>query len=97
MRKIQTSIIDLHVTANHNMIIRDHSGNWKYCSTDNVVKAQYIKMATSGYGSGLETELSPYEKLAIAFQADGSLHKENSNGTLYYHLAFQNKEKLINF
>ena len=97
MRKIQTSIIDLHVTANHNMIIRDHSGNWKYCSTDNVVKAQYIKMATSGYGSGLETELSPYEKLAIAFQADGSLHKENSNGTAILSFSFSKQRKIDKF
>lgn len=98
MRKIQTNkTFNLHVTANHNMIIEDRAGNWKYCTTDNVISAQYIKMATSGYGSGLETELTFNEKLAIAFQADGSLHRENTDGTAILAFSFSKQRKIEKF
>ena len=63
--------IDVSVTPNHDFLI-----NNKKVKTKDIVYSNEYKINVAGYGIGESKKLTQYEKLAIAFQADGSLHHE---------------------
>lgn len=83
---------DLLLTPKHEMIV-----NSKKVKAENVVKGSNYKMPMAGKGIGVETTLESWEKLAICYQADGSLHKENINGSIIMAFSFSKERKIEKF
>ncbi|MFW6272607.1 MAG: DEAD/DEAH box helicase family protein [bacterium] len=87
---------DFLITKNHEMLVTNFEGNWvKKCAKD-IKKNYYTKMATSGYGTGKEKNLTPFEKFIIAFQADGSFHSYNKKTNMHIAAFSFSKERKIN-
>ena len=61
--------INVSTTPNHNFLI-----NGKKIKTKNIVSSNLYKINVAGNGIGKSIKLTQYEKLAIAFQADGNMH-----------------------
>lgn len=83
---------NLLVTPGHEMIV-----NGKKIRADSVTKANYCKMPVAGFGIGLDAYLQSWEKFAICFQADGSIHKQNVNGSSIASFSFSKERKLKAF
>lgn len=74
--------IDISVTPNHNMVVEKNKRIVKLSAND--LRGAY-KFRVTGKSNAKENILTPYEKLAIMTQADGSLHtvysgRRNSTG-----------------
>lgn len=65
--------ISLSTTPNHEFLIKNNN-QFNKIKAKNINKSSVKKIPVCGIASGDEKELSVYEKLAIAFQADGNIH-----------------------
>jgi DNA repair protein RadD len=83
---------DLLVTPKHEMLV-----NGKKIVAEKVVKASYNKIKVAGFATGYDDVLQPWEKFAICYQADGSLHKENVNGSSITAFSFSKERKIKEF
>jgi superfamily II DNA or RNA helicase len=77
---------DMSMTPNHQLLINYKHSGWRKVTAQNAYFNSANSMAVAGYAVGLDDMLSDYERLMIAYQADGSLHNSTSDGT--YTLAF---------
>lgn len=78
------SYLNFAMTGNHNLVVHRTTAGRVTEKTfkvpvSQVVKANYTKLPVCGYASGSATPLSTQEKLAIAFQADGSVSHTNAD------------------
>jgi DNA repair protein RadD len=83
---------DVLLTPKHDLLI-----NGKKVKAENAISANYNKIKVAGFGKGNETVLLPWEKFAICYQADGSLHCANDNGTSILAFSFSKERKIKKF
>lgn len=79
--------IDIRATKNHEILLKRPSGNVKV-PFHKVNFNAFNRIYKSGFAVGDQKKLSPYEKLMIATQADGSLHSKNR---IYFSFSRQRK------
>lgn len=90
-------LCDLDMTPNHELVAR-YVGGFKKESVDNISLNSYKSLPASGISSfeGLD-DLTPEERLMIAFQADGSFHAEKKSGLHTLSFSFKKKRKIDRF
>ena len=70
--------VDLILTAGHEMLLHNkRAGEWVKKKLEESNFNPHWQVAKSGFSSHARNTLTPFEKLAIAFQADGTRHCEN--------------------
>jgi len=89
--------IDLLVTEEHDMISRSMKGRWEKKKAKELTISSTTFVPTSGFANGHDNKLTCYEKLLIAYQADGSHHKTNKNGTFVASFQFSKQRKIDAF
>lgn len=81
--------VEIHATPNHEILLKRNNRNVKL--PFHKVNFNYLnKIYKSGLAVGYEDTLSPYEKLMIALQADGSVHSKNK---IYFSFSKERKIK----
>lgn len=83
---------DMLLTPKHELLI-----NGKKVTAEKAVSATYNKIKVAGLGCGVESELLPWEKFAICYQADGSLHNANKDGSCILAFSFSKERKIEKF
>lgn len=96
LRVHSANLFDLVLTENHEMLLRKHDRIVKERAKD-VCSTAYNRMFTAGFGSGTQVELNPFEKFVIMYQADGSAHRCNKDGTFIAAFSFSKERKIAEF
>jgi superfamily II DNA or RNA helicase len=91
-------LIDVTMTPNHELVV-EHNGEIRKIKAKNMVSSNYNHMFTSSYGDSNHeadprVELTPLERLAIAFQADGSYHTTRQDGSRTVSFSFVKSRKI---
>jgi DNA repair protein RadD len=90
--------VDLIVTGGHE-IIKQHSktGVRSKVAVENFRPNSYWRLPVAGRGTGPEFPMSSWERFMIAYQADGSLHRENNDGSSTLSFSFSKQRKIDEF
>ncbi len=91
-------LCDLTMTPEHELLVQWPSG-WRKQAVDKVRFNNTKKMAAAGFGRGTGSALlTPRERLLIAYQADGNLHRDRSAaGMSTLAFSFTRERKLVRF
>lgn len=91
-------LCDLTMTPEHELLVQWPSG-WRKQPVDKVRFNSTKKMAAAGFGKGSgSARLTPRERLLIAYQADGNLHRDRSaSGMSTLAFSFTRERKIVRF
>jgi DNA repair protein RadD len=95
VRVKSSKTFDAHLTENHEMLVKHKTRGWIKERVKDVTNTR--KIPVSGFGSGVERHLSSLEKLAIAYQADGSIGYDHVGNELNVHFQFSKNRKIKAF
>lgn len=88
---------DITVTPNHDLLYYRNNSLLKTKAKElSLSSLNKFKVAGMGVGNGLDN-LTAYEKLLIAAQADGSLHSTQKNNTVTFSFSFSKERKIREF
>lgn len=99
LRIKSANVFDLLLTENHEMLVSTvgKTKDWVKIKAKDIKSCTQRKMLTAGFGIGDGSQLSPFEKLMICFQADGSCHRYNKNSTFIASFSFSKERKIEEF
>lgn len=98
LRVFSENNFDLLLTENHEMLVKNETNDsFKKIIVKDITQANYNKIPVSGFGIGCEKSLSAFEKLIIAFQADGNAHRTNTDGSGILAFSFSKQRKINAF
>jgi superfamily II DNA or RNA helicase len=89
--------INLVATARHEFPVLNFKNEWVKKKLVELNGNSFYKLMTAGYATGPDDALTPKEKLAICYQADGSEHYVSSSGCLTAAFAFSKQRKIDDF
>lgn len=84
------------ITENHDMLV-ERNGRMVKVKLKDLKHNAYTKIFRSAYAGGSDRDLTPWEKLHIAFQADGNLHNTNKDGSRILAFSFSKNRKIRKF
>lgn len=88
----------ISVTPNHEMLLRNtKTGEQSKRFAKDVNPSGYWRFPCAGLGSGPDGELTTHEKLMIALQADGSIHRRYKDGRCSLLFSFVKQRKIDDF
>ena len=90
--------ISITTTPNHEILLYNKKNHYIKKNHKDVSYIDRWTIKTCGLtSSGIKTELTQLDKLLIAYQADGSLHHINANGSVSISFTFSKQRKIDKF
>lgn len=89
-------LVDLTMTPNHELLVLQSGSVKKTGVSDTALHDKKRMFVAAEHESG-QDELTPHEKMMIALQADGSIHREKKHGGASLLFSFTKKRKIDDF
>lgn len=97
--KSQT-LLDIRMTPNHQLVVRDINRigrAYEKIEAGMATINSFKRLPVAGRARGDESPLTPFERLLIAVQADGSRHTDHSDGSATFAFTFSKPRKVERF